>query len=212
MTFEEFLTWVPDGVQAEWVDGEVIVLTVSDRHARLSRLFVNLLSPFLAMFNLGEVFHAPFLMRAVPGGPGREPDILVLLASHQDRVHRLGVAGPADFVVEFLSQETARTDRVRKFREYAAAGVSEYVIVDARHGRTGFDFFRLNDQGRYEPVAPDLAGRYHSSVLPGLWLDSRWFEQDPLPDAEDLLVQIAPDAYAAWILAKLNRDPGRGAR
>ncbi len=53
MTYEEFLQWVPDGVQAEWVDGEVFIVTTSARHVRLSRLLVNLLSSFLAMFGLG---------------------------------------------------------------------------------------------------------------------------------------------------------------
>jgi Uma2 family endonuclease len=205
MSYEAFLAWVPDGKQAEWVDGEVIVLTTSDRHARLSRLFVNLLTPFLAMFNLGEVFDAPFLMRATPGGPGREPDILVLLTQHLDRIKRVQIEGPADFIVELLSPETTRTDRVRKRREYEAAGVPKYLIVDAREGRFGFEFYRLNERGRYEPVVPDAAGRYHSAILPGLWLDPRWFAQVPLPDADDLLFEIAPDAYDAWIDAKRRR-------
>jgi Uma2 family endonuclease len=205
MSYEAFLSWVPDGVQAEWVDGEVIVLTTSDRHARLSRLFVNLLTPFLAMFNLGEVFDAPFLMRAAPGGPGREPDILVLLTAHLDRIKKVQVEGPADFVVEFLSPETAPTDRVRKLREYEAAGVPEYLIVDARDGRFDFAFYRLNDLGRYELVTPEEAGRVHSAILPGFWLDPTWFQQDPLPDADDLLFQIAPEAYAEWIDAKRRR-------
>ena len=206
MSYEAFLAWVPDGVQAEWVDGELIVLTTSDRHARLSRLLVAVLSSFLAVFKLGEVFAAPFQMRARPDGPGREPDVLVLLAHHLDRVKRLGIEGPADVVVELVSTESVTTDRVVKLREYEAAGVPEYLLLDAREGRSGFEFYRLDARGRYQPVSPDADGRYHSEVLPGLRLDPRWFEQDPLPDAEDLLLEIAPDAYPAWIAAKLARS------
>jgi len=202
MTFEEFLAWVPDGKQAEWVDGEVFILTASARHVRLSRLLVNLLSSFVALFDLGEVFPAPFLMRATPGGPGREPDILVLLTANLDRVKRLGIEGPADFVVEFLSDETATTDLIRKYREYEAAGVAEYVLIDARDGRHGFAFHQLDDQGHYAPVTADTEGRFHSTVLPGFWLDPRWFDLDPLPSAEDLLLDITPEAYVAWIAEK----------
>lgn len=88
MSYETFLAWVPDGGQAEWVDGEAFVSTTSERHVRLSRLLVNLLSSFLAMLKLGEVFAAPFQMRVRPDGPGREPDVLVPRAVHLDRVQR----------------------------------------------------------------------------------------------------------------------------
>ena len=89
LTFEEFVRWVPDGAQAEWVDGEAIVLTTNARHVRLSRLLTNLLSTFVAMFNLGEVFPAPFLMRASAGGPGRGPGLIVPLPPHLARVKLL---------------------------------------------------------------------------------------------------------------------------
>ena len=210
MSFEEFLRWVPDGVQAEWVDGEAIVLTTSERHVRLSRLLVNVLSSFLAMFKLGEVLAAPFQMRARPDGPGREPDLLVLLAAHLDRVKRHWIEGPADFVVELVSTESVTTDRVIKRREYEVAGVPEYLILDAREGRSGFEFLRLDARGRYQPVPPDADGRVHSAVLPGFWLDPRWFAQDPLLDAEDLLLEIAPDAYVEWIAGKRTRRDSRG--
>ena len=208
MTYEEFLRWVPDGVQAEWVDGEVTILTTSARHVRLSRLLVNLLSAFVAMFGLGEVFPAPFQMRGRPGGPGREPDVLVVLAPHLDRVKHLGIEGPADLVIELVSPESVKTDRVEKLREYEAAGVPEYVIVDAREGHHGFAFYRLDADGRYASVSPDAAGRYHSTVLPGFWLDPRWFERQPLPVAEGLLVEIAPDAYPEWIAAMRRQHLG----
>ena len=201
MTYEKFLAWVPDGKQAEWVNGEVFILTTSTRHARLSRLLVNLLSSFVALFDLGEVFPAPFLMRATPGGPGREPDILVLLKNQLGRVKHLGIEGPADLVVEFVSAESVTTDRVRKYREYEAAGIREYLVIDAREGHHEFAHHRLDAHGRYAPVAPDAAGRYHSAVLPGLRLDPRWFAQDLLPAAEYLLLEIAPDAYVDWIAA-----------
>ena len=208
MTFEEFVDWVPDGVRAEWVDGEVLIVEISTRHTRLSRLLVNLLSSFVALFNLGEVFPAPYVMRASPDGPGREPDILVLLTMHLDRVKRIGIEGLADLIIEFVSDESATTDRIRKLREYEAAGVSEYIVVDARDGHHDFAFHRLDHHGRYAPIAPDADGRYHSAVLPGLWLDPAWFEQDPLPPAETLLLSIAPDAYLTWITSMRRKlDP-----
>jgi len=205
MSYEDFVRLVPDNTQAEWVDGEVIVLSNTTRHQILGLLLVKVLSTFVAVFDLGLVFQPPFPMRARPGGPGREPDVVVVLNSHRDRVKRIGMEGPADLVVELLSDETARTDQTVKLREYGDAGVPEYVVVEAREGRTGFWFYRLGTDGAYADVAPDAAGRYHSTVLPGLWFDPAWFADASLPDAEDLMLEIAPDAYATWWTAKRDQ-------
>lgn len=209
MTYDEFVAWAPDNIQTEWVDGEVFILTTSTRHVRLSRLLVNLFSSFVALFDLGEVFPAPFLMRAIPDGPGREPDIIVLLSAHLDRVQRFGIEGPADLIVEFVSDDSVTTDRIRKLREYEAAGVPEYILIDARDGHDDFAYHRLDAHGRYAQVIPDAAGHYHSAILPGLLLDPRWFTQDPLPAAEELMLEIAPDAYVDWITARrrVGSDP-----
>jgi Uma2 family endonuclease len=200
MTYEEFLEWVPDGKQAEWVDGEVILVTVNERHDAFTLLLIGLLSTYVHVFDLGRVLHAPFQMRLRFRPSGREPDILFLRKDHLDRIQRLWIEGAADFVVEFLSEQTARTDLIIKLKEYELAGIFEYVIIETRDGRDGITMYRLGADGRYFAVEPDDAGRLHSEVLPGFWLEPRWFQQDPLPTPERLMFQIAPDAYMQWLL------------
>jgi Uma2 family endonuclease len=210
MTYEEFLAWVPDGAQAEWVDGKgIIFVTTSARHAQLGLFLKRLVAAFLALFELGRVFDAPFEMRLRSGASRREPDILVVLNEHRDRVQRHWLDGPADLVIELVSEHSVALDRVDKRREYEAAGVTEYLIVDTREGEQGFEFYRLAEAGLYRPVAPDQQGRYHSQVLPGFWLDPTWLWQDPLPMPEELMLQIAPDAYRRYLRALLG-EAGRG--
>jgi Uma2 family endonuclease len=199
MTYEEFLEWVPDGKLAEWVDGEVILVTVNERHDAFTLLLIGLLSTYVRVFDLGRVLHAPFQMRLRFRPSGREPDIFFLRKDHLDRVARLWIEGPADVVIEFLSEQTARTDLIIKLREYELAGVFEYVIIETRDGRDGITMYRLGTDGRYFSVSPDENGRLHSEMLPGFWLDPGWFQQDPLPTPEDLMFQIAPDAYDSWL-------------
>lgn len=194
MTYEAFLRWVPDGTQAEWVDGQVVVVTTSARHVRIVRLLTMVLQTFVEVFGLGEAFPAPFQMRLSSRPSGREPDLLVLRTDHLDRVTRLWVEGPADLVVEVVSEESVTTDRVDKLREYEEAGVPEYLIVEGREGRYGVEFYRLNAAGRFERVTPDAAGRYSSTVLPGFWFETAWFEQDPLPSARDVLAVMMSGA------------------
>ena len=210
MTYEEFLAWKPDGLQGEWVDGKgIIFVTTSERHVRVQRLLVNLLTTFLDVFGLGEVFSAPFQMRLRSGASGREPDVMVVRREHLDRVQRHWLQGPADLVVELMSEESAGIDRRDKYFEYERAGVPEYLLVDTRVGRRGFEFYRLDAAATYHAVEPDEQGRYHSEVLPGFWLDPTWLWQDPLPKSEELMLQIAPNAYRRYLRALLG-EAGRG--
>ncbi|CAA9537938.1 MAG: hypothetical protein AVDCRST_MAG73-1603 [uncultured Thermomicrobiales bacterium] len=199
MGYEDFVRLIPDGKQAEWVDGEVIVMTTNRRHVRFARLLAGVLSSFVLVFDLGEVFPAPFLMRARPDGPGREPDIAVVLTEHLARVDRVAIEGPADLAVEIVSDDSVGRDRVEKLAEYAAAGVPEYLIVEAREGHRGVALHRLDAEGRYQAVAPDAGGRSHSLVLPGFWIDPARFDEEPPPGVEELMFDLAPDAYPAWL-------------
>jgi len=205
MSSEEFDAWVPDGMQAEWVDGKgIIFVSTSTLHGELVVFLVDLLRRYVLLFDLGRVFAAPVELRLPPRGERREPDVFVVLKSQLDRVHRMWVDGPAGLVAEFISEYTAREDLFVKLRSYAAAGVREYLLIDTREGKDGFEFYRLNADGQFDLVVPDAQGRYHSEVLPGFWLDPRWFRQDPLPTAEQLLLQVAPEAYRRYLLSLLE--------
>ncbi len=211
MTYEEFLAWVPAESHAEWEDGRgIIFVPASDRHQWTIALLYELISRFAWLFDLGQVIQAPFAMKLWPDGPHREPDVLFVARDHLTRWGRTRVTGPADLVVEVISDDSEERDRVDKLRAYAQAGVPEYLLVDPRPGQEWFGLARLDGQGHYEPVAPDAQGRYHSVVLPGFWLAPTWLWLDPLPRAESLLLEIAPDAYEAWLMAQMRarRRPG----
>jgi Uma2 family endonuclease len=77
---------------------------------------------------LGKVALAPLPVRLWPGKV-REPDVMVMLNEHMDRVQNQRW-GPPYLVVEVLSLYTQSTDRTEKLAEYAAAGVQEYWIVE----------------------------------------------------------------------------------
>jgi Uma2 family endonuclease len=199
LSWDEFLAWSPEG-KTEWVDGEGIAyVSTSARHAKMVLFWTKLLSNFVDVFNLGEVFIDEFLMRLPSRRSGREPDVLVVLTEHQDRVWERWLEGPADFVTEFLSEDDPDRDTVVKLREYECEGVPEYLWVDARSDHRDFRFHRRGDDGTYRLVAPDAEGRYHSEVLPGIWFDPAWFWHDPLPNVDRLMLQISPEAYRRYL-------------
>ncbi len=193
MSYEEYRTWVEDGKQSEWVDGEgIIFMPPKIVHVRLVVFLGRLIGMFNDRFRLGELFWAPCEMRIRDGRSYREPDLLFVAREHLDRVTEERIDGPADLVIEIVSDDSVRRDLVVKADEYATAGVPEYWALDPRPEIRRADFLRLTKEGRYEGVALDAEGRYHSLILPGFWLRPEWLWQDPLPFSIDCLREIAP--------------------
>ncbi|MCS6841107.1 MAG: Uma2 family endonuclease [Roseiflexus sp.] len=182
MTYAEWLAWDHAGL-SEWVNGEVIIhMPTTEEHQRVVDFLSQLLGLFVRAPRLGIVRGAPFAMRALPDGPGREPDLFFLAEEHKERLTRHELAGPADLVIEVISDDSVALDRDEKFYEYQAAGVREYWIIDPRPGRLRADFYVLDARGRYRAVPPDDNNIYRSTVLPGFWLDVEWlWRPDPNP-------------------------------
>jgi Uma2 family endonuclease len=204
MSWEEFLAWPVEG-KTEWVDGwGIAYVSNSTRHGRIVAFFGTLLNLFVRAFDRGEVFLETILLRVPTRPAGRMPDVLVVGRGDLVNVGPQYVDGPALLAIEVLSDESGERDLSEKREEYAGVGVREYLIVDARPDRDDMTFLRLGADGRYQTVAPDAEGRYHSEALPGFWFDPAWWRQEPLPDIEDVLLTIAPEAYEARLLAKIR--------
>lgn len=190
MTFEEFLTWCDEDTWAEWVDGEVqMVSPASDRHQDLADFLTAVVRIFVEARGLGVVRSAPFLMKMGPELPGREPDLVFVSREHLGRLKATYLDGPADLVVEIVSPESRVRDRGEKFYEYETAGVREYWLIDPE--REEARFYRLGERGWYEPVPPDEEGLYRSEVVPGFWLKVDWLWQEPLPSPIRIVAEIA---------------------
>ena len=193
MTDEEWFTWSAIGTEAEWVDGQAIIcMPPSILHARIVLLLASLLGLYVRAPRLGGVLAAAVEMRLSPH-VSREPDILFIAREHRDRLTPQRLEGPADLVVELVADDSVQRDRQLKFREYQAAGVPEYWLLDPRPGHQSSDFFRRTGEGIYEPIPLDADGRLHSLVLPDFWFHPAWLWSDPLPDPLDCLRAIVPD-------------------
>lgn len=188
MSYEEFLEWCDEDTWAEWVDGEVIVLSpASARHQDLADFLVSVLRIYTEARDLGVVRSAPFQMKLERG---REPDVLFVAREHLDRLKENYLDGPADLVIEIVSPDSVERDRGSKFVEYETAGVREYWLIDPLRERA--EFYRLDEEGFYRPVSPDdVEGVYRSQVIPGFWLKVGWLWQEPLPGPVRAVAAIA---------------------
>jgi Uma2 family endonuclease len=190
MTFAEFLQWEPETGHTEWIEGVgVQYMSVTKHHQAIVQLLVVLLTVYVNIRRLGQILTAPYAMCAKPNGNAREPDLFFV---SQERLHLIResyLEGPADLVIEVISDESVTRDRVEKFDEYQEAGISEYWIIDPRPGRQRAMFFVLKE-GQFLPIKLDANGIYHSSVLPGLKLNVVWLWEE-FPDIQQLLKEIA---------------------
>jgi Uma2 family endonuclease len=186
MTYEEFLARADEDTWAEWVEGEVIVLSpASSIHQTIVRFLVNILTAFVETHDLGTILFAPFQMKTAPDLPGREPDILFIAREHRDRLKETHVEGPADLVVEIMSSESRVRDRGEKFYEYEQGGVREYWLIDPQ--RRQAEFYRLSDDGTYRSILVSEDDIFRSVLLEGLWLKVDWLWPEPLPSLLSVL-------------------------
>ena len=98
-------------------------------HQLIVRFLSRLLETFVAAHAEGEVLVAPLPVHLWPK-KFRAPDIVYFRPHRMKDVH--GQPEGADLVVEVVSEgeENRYRDLVTKREEYAAAGISEYWIVD----------------------------------------------------------------------------------
>jgi Uma2 family endonuclease len=185
VNYEDFLRNY-NGQHVEWIDGTVIKMpTVGTQHNRLTRFFLRLFEDYLALSEIGgEVFHDPMVMKPGAALPGRAPDICIVLPEHRSFIKENQIDGPADIVVEIVSPDSQRQDRIEKYAEYEKGGVREYWIIDPT--RNEALFYQRNELGIYELAAPDQIGLYHSRVLSRLYFEIALLWQEFPPSGPEI--------------------------
>ena len=114
MSYEDYLAWPEQGIQAEWVDGEMVIfMPPKDLHQATVGFIYRLIAQFVDLLKLGVVRVAPLEMRVRPDAPAREPDVLFISNQHNERLTAERLDGPADLAIEVIS-------RTRAFRVIAA--------------------------------------------------------------------------------------------
>jgi Uma2 family endonuclease len=178
VSYEEFLATM-EGTRAEWVDGEVELMSpVSIEHQRIAGFLYRLFCTYVERRRMGGQVMLPFQIKL--GRSGREPDVVYVLDENLPRVRRTFIDGPADLVVEVVSPESRVRDRRTKYREYEQAGIREYWLIDPLE-RTA-KVYRLTPEGNYALADAGDPPRLRSEVIPGLWIDPEWIWAEKFDD------------------------------
>lgn len=183
ISFEDYLREYNsyEGGRTEWMAGKVDSYSISNsyKHNELTGFLLILLSAFLELTGRGRVVLAGLPMKYGDDKPAREPDLMIVLTEHAERLLPKYIDGVADIAVEVVSPESVERDYADKLNEYEAAGVPEYWLFDPERETTVVHV--LGGDGRYRRAALDAQGRLVSEVLRGFALDPALLWQTPYP-------------------------------
>jgi Uma2 family endonuclease len=153
-------------VQGEWHDTTCWEISGLLRHHFRSQSDVRVFHDLKHLFGRGLSAPSPdvSVVRGI-----RDPLPLDSFSLEKEGVRPLLVVE----VVSPLSAQVRETDRTKKLALYEEVGIREYVIVDTstrtraarRYSLLGY---RLDGQGRYQPIALDAEGRLLSETT-GVW-------------------------------------------
>jgi Uma2 family endonuclease len=187
MSEQEFVDWIGDR-WAEWVNGEVIVMSpVNFEHADVHSFLFRLIGGFVDDNELGKVVSEPFQIRFAKQKSRRSPDIIFISEQRLSIVKKQHAEGAPDLIVEIISPDSQSRDRREKFLEYQSVGVREYWIVDPLSEK--IEAYSLSRDRKYKAIEP-VSDRIPSKTLPGFYLKPVWFWRDKLPKVSALLREI----------------------
>jgi Uma2 family endonuclease len=188
MTEDEFVASFGEDIKAEWIDGEVIVMSpASTRHVDLVGFLNSILRMFVVKHNLGAVYGPELQIRFEALRRRRVPDLLFVAKERLDIVKANHVEGPPDLVVEVVSPDSLARDWREKYLEYETAGVAEYWVIDPMSER--MEVYSLAEHKKYELVQEEN-DIIHSTVLAGFFLKPTWLWPSPLPNPLEVLKEL----------------------
>ncbi len=154
---------VEENKKMESINGEIIFHSpVKLQHNSATKLLCGLLNAFVIKHKLGFVGIEKIMISLTRND--YEPDICFFGNDKAKSFTAKQMKFPTpDFVIEVLSDSTAKNDRETKFQDYAAHGVSEYWIVDVEKQFVEQYFLQKEE---YELLLKARDGAIESVILP----------------------------------------------
>jgi Uma2 family endonuclease len=187
MTEAQFEEWCDEDLRAEWIDGEIIIMSPANfEHDRLNTWLTTLLTMLIEEHELG-IICANVSVRFGALRRRRDPDLFFIAKSRQHLMRPTYFEGAPDLAIEIVSPDSQSRDRRDKFKEYEKAGVREYWIIDPLSKTV--ELYRL--QRKRFKVVEVANGILASSVLSRFRIKPEQLWRKPLPKVSTVLRQLA---------------------
>ena len=104
MTEREFVKWADEDTDAEWVDGEIVMMApISGEHDEIGFFLRSLLYHFVSRGDLGITRGPEFAVRLGSLRRRRQPDVLFVSKARLTIVQKNHVEGAPDLIMEVVS-------------------------------------------------------------------------------------------------------------
>jgi Uma2 family endonuclease len=131
-TYEDYAALPADGQRYEIVNGVLVMApSPTPEHQDIVGMITHYLLVHVKLAGLGRVFAAPLDIELGPKNVF-QPDVVVMLNAHLDRITKKRIIGAPDLVVEVVSPASGVMDRIAKYGIYAHAGIAEYWLVNVQ--------------------------------------------------------------------------------
>jgi Uma2 family endonuclease len=128
-TYSHYVALPNDGQRYEIVNGVLTMAPApSPEHQSIAVRLTYYVFPHVDLAGIGRLFTAPIDVELEPKNVF-QPDAVVVLNAHLNRVAEKKIIGPPNLVVEIASPSTAVFDRLVKYEKYARAGITEYWLI-----------------------------------------------------------------------------------
>jgi Uma2 family endonuclease len=185
---DEFCRLADEDSDWEYLDGRIVMHSpASNRHEDLFRFLLTLFSGFLDEKGGGVVRGSRYPMR-LDARWSPEADILVVTDAHRERMTETRLEGPADLVVEIVSESDPTLDYREKLPRYREAGIPEIWIAD----RFRNEVLRETKTAEGYESRTLSSGWLSSAVVTGFFIEVSWLWEENLPSTLACLRQILP--------------------
>lgn len=208
--FERRYAAMPDNVKAELLNGAVFVAQPARHvyHGRPQSMLQVWLGYYAELTPGVDLGVGCTLRLSEENEP--QPDLLLRIPAERGGSSAIDaddyLIGAPELVVE-IAASSANYDLHDKLDVYRRFGVQEYVVHRTEDGE--LDWFVLRGD-RYERLAPDEDGCFHSEVFPGLWLQPQALFANDLPALRAIVQRgVLEPAHAPFVQRlRAPRDPG----
>lgn len=200
MSEQQFVASCDEDTRAEWVDGEVVMMSPANlEHCDLEAWLLSLLRMLVEQHDLGIVL-SEAQVRLPDQRSLRVPDIWFLSKERRGLLRPTHLEGPPELIVEIVSPDSQSRDWREKYIEYQAAGVREYWIIDPMSQRV--EVHALSPEAAAVESGPgshyrrleEKDGIITSAVLPMLRMRTAWLWPETRPKVSDALRELnVPD-------------------
>jgi len=178
---EEFWEIANEDSNFELINGVLIIHSpASTEHEELFGYLNFVLRYYTEQTEKGKVFGSRLVMRlSEKWNP--EPDLMVILPEHYDRIKKTRIQGPADLVIEILSPTTRELDLTKKLPHFRQAGVGEIWIIDPKSQE--LTIYWEKEEKKWSKENAD--SYIESDILPDLKFKPIWmWEREKYPSSK----------------------------